>query len=395
MQLTLGRGGTQTFFGNLQEMDQQQLKLNLTIPRTQMIGDGASQVQDVTSVQLPAFLLLDYTTDVRPEMRLSSTGSAGTVFRAILLDEEAIQRNGGEIIAMKEVVEWPTLSDEDNRDRFFQELAMMWALTFHPNIAKLVGYTETPRTVITKLYPTDLFRYLHMQDDKDQLESHLLLHLTSGIVAGVAAIHSLKIAHRDITSPNILLAEPKASGVFPDPIIADFGISRAVEDNARFATVNGYSPRYAPPEVIARVHVKVGWERTYGRHRPQQRSVKLTESWAWWHVAWKESLSRGRSRPPLTRPCWMTRSPTCTPSAWFSGKCWRVGYVRVFRKCAAVQSMGDKTHSVFFCGRRLCVAATNPSFQIPWDGYTNADIEQHVRSGERVSDLVSTTPDLR
>ena len=247
-----------TFFGNLQEMDDKQLRMNLTVPRTQMLGDGASQASDISSVQLPAFLLLDYTTDLRPDARLSSTGSAGAIYRGMLLQEDAIQRNGGEVIAIKEMVEWPTLSDDENRDRFYQELAMMWALSFHPNIAKLVGYTDVaPRTVITKLYPTDLFRYLHMQDDKEQLESHLLLHLCSGIAAGLAAIHALKIAHRDMNSPNVLLAEPKAGAAFPEPVIADFGIARALEDNSRFESVNGYSPRYAAPEVIARIQVKV------------------------------------------------------------------------------------------------------------------------------------------
>ena len=270
VQLTLGRtGGVPTFFGNLEEMDAKQLKANLTIPRTQMLGDGASQVSDVSSIQLPAFLLLDYTTDLRPDARLSATGSAGGIFRGNLLEPDAIQRNGGEVVAMKEMVDWPTMSDEDNIARFQQELAMLWALNFHPNIAKLVGYTENPRTVVVKLYPTDLFRYLHLQDDKEQLESHLLLHLCSGIVAGVAAIHSLKIAHRDINSPNILLGEPKPGVVFPDPIIADFGIARCLEDNRRFESVNGYSPRYAAPEVIARIQVKVRSPDKKRKHRPR------------------------------------------------------------------------------------------------------------------------------
>jgi serine/threonine protein kinase len=271
-QLTMGRTGglPLTFFGNLQELDAKQLKMNLTVPKTKMIGEGAAQVADVASVQLPAFLLLDYTTDVRPEARLSSSGSAGAIFRAVLLSAEAIERNGSEVVALKEMVEWPSLSDEDNKARFMQELSMMWALSFHPNIAKVVGYTETPLATLTKLYPTDLFRYLHMQDDKEQLESHLLLHLCSGIVAGLAAVHSLKIAHRDMNSPNVLLGEPKAGNVFPEPVLADFGIARATEDNSRFESVNGYSPRYAAPEVIARIQVKVT---VAERHRDREREM--------------------------------------------------------------------------------------------------------------------------
>ena len=84
-----------------------------------------------------------------------------------------------------------------------------------------------------------------------------LLHLCSGIAAGLAAIHSLKIAHRDINSPNIFLDKPKPGQLFPEPIVADFNIARALEDNSRFQDVNGYSPRYAAPEVIVRIHVQV------------------------------------------------------------------------------------------------------------------------------------------
>jgi hypothetical protein len=308
--LTMGRTGglPLTFFGNLQELDAKQLKMNLTVPKTKMIGEGAAQVADVASVQLPAFLLLDYTTDVRPEARLSSSGSAGAIFRAVLLSAEAIERNGSEVVALKEMVEWPSLSDEDNKARFMQELSMMWALSFHPNIAKVVGYTETPLATLTKLYPTDLFRYLHMQDDKEQLESHLLLHLCSGIVAGLAAVHSLKIAHRDMNSPNVLLGEPKAGNVFPEPVLADFGIARATEDNSRFESVNGYSPRYAAPEVIARIQVK-----SAGSSLEDDMESDL---YALGVVLW-ETLSR----------------------------------------------------------------------RIPWDGYTNGDIEDNVRGGGRVPEL--------
>ena len=103
----------------------------------------------------------------------------------------------------------------------------MWSLSFHPNIIKMIGYTDSPRTIITRMYPTDLFRFLHaqvrggggeergclflrdiyealtlwltwLQDDKSELESGLMLHFCQGMAAGLAAIHSMGIAHRDI-----------------------------------------------------------------------------------------------------------------------------------------------------------------------------------------------------
>jgi serine/threonine protein kinase len=111
----------------------------------------------------------------------------------------------------------------------------MWSLSFHANIIKLIGYTDEPKTIVTRLYPTDLFRYLHGQQDTAPLESHLLLHLCSGMVGAVAATHSMGIAHRDIKTPNFLLQEPRPGSPFPDPILCDFGISRSSYVDAPFS----------------------------------------------------------------------------------------------------------------------------------------------------------------
>jgi serine/threonine protein kinase, bacterial len=132
----------------------------------------------------------------------------------------------------------------------------MWSLAFHPNIIRLIGYTQAPNTIVTKLYPTDLFRYLHAQEDKAPLESHLLLHLCAGMISAVAATHSMGIAHRDLKTPNFLLQEPRVGSPFPDPILCDFGLSRTPDDTGKYDSIKGVSPRYAAPEVFARVHLR-------------------------------------------------------------------------------------------------------------------------------------------
>eukprot|EP00160_Parvularia_atlantis_P015722 Unigene464_Nuclearia_a/m.1504 Unigene464_Nuclearia_a/g.1504 ORF Unigene464_Nuclearia_a/g.1504 Unigene464_Nuclearia_a/m.1504 type:complete len:788 (+) Unigene464_Nuclearia_a:4271-6634(+) len=222
---------------------------------TQMIGGDATMINTVMEVALPGFLRLNYTTDLRPETRLTA-GGAGTIFRAMLLDNQLALRHGTIEVALKQVADWPAMSEEDNADRFHQEVSIMWSLSFHPNIIKMIGYTDEPRTIVTRLYPTDLFRFLHAQADKTRLPMGLALHLCQGMMAGLAAIHSLGIAHRDIKSPNVLLSEP-ATGSYPDPVICDFGLSRTADDTVKkYSVINGFSPRYAPPEVFARVHVK-------------------------------------------------------------------------------------------------------------------------------------------
>ena len=254
--LTLNRGGVlpNSFMGGSLS-DPAALRANLQVPKTHFTGADATLLNTVMEVALPGFLLMDYSTDLRPEARLTA-GGAGTIFRGAMLQPDAIQRNGTEVCAIKEVADWPNLSDDDNLERFHQEVSIMWSLSFHPNVIKLVGYTETPNTIVTRLYPTDLFRYLHTQEDKSPLESHLLLHLCSGMVASLAATHSMGIAHRDIKSPNYLLQEPKPGSPFPDPILCDFGLSRTSDDSGRFDAIKGFSPRYAAPEVFARVHLK-------------------------------------------------------------------------------------------------------------------------------------------
>jgi len=257
--LTLNRGGVlpNSFLGgDAGTLTPEALRANLQVPKTQFTGADATLLNTVMEVALPGFLLMDYSNDIRAEARLTA-GGAGTIYRATLLDPQAIQRNGSEVVAMKEVTDWPSLSNEDNMERFHQEVSIMWSLSFHANIVKLIGYTESPRTIITRLYPTDLFRYLHTQSDKTPLESHLLLHLCSGMVAALASVHSMGIAHRDIKSPNFLMQEPRPGSSFPDPILCDFGLSRTADDSIKgFENIRGMSPRYAAPEVFARVHLK-------------------------------------------------------------------------------------------------------------------------------------------
>ena len=256
--LTLNRAGVlpNSFYGDNASLSPSALRANLQVPKTQFTGADATLLNTVMEVALPGFLLMDYNNDIRVEARLTA-GGAGTIFRATLLDAQAIQRNGHEVVALKEVADWPSLSEEDNMERFHQEVSIMWSLSFHQHIIKLVGYCEEPRCIITRLYPTDLFRYLHTQDDKSPLESHLLLHMCSGMVAAIAAVHSMGIAHRDIKSPNYLMQEPRAGSPFPDPILCDFGLSRTSDDgNKAFEAIKGMSPRYAPPEVFARVHLR-------------------------------------------------------------------------------------------------------------------------------------------
>jgi len=45
----------------------------------------------------------------------------------------------------------------------FKFIYLCSALSFHPNIAFIVGYSESPKAIITPLYQTDLHKYINNQ----------------------------------------------------------------------------------------------------------------------------------------------------------------------------------------------------------------------------------------
>jgi len=58
---------------------------------------------------------------------------------------------GCEEVALKEIFDEDKFSPEENKIRFEQEVAIMWGISSHPNIVTLVGYSEDPRCIITKV----------------------------------------------------------------------------------------------------------------------------------------------------------------------------------------------------------------------------------------------------
>jgi len=42
-------------------------------------------------------------------------------------------------------------SAEESKLKFEQEIAIMWGVSSHPNIITLVGFSENPRCIITKV----------------------------------------------------------------------------------------------------------------------------------------------------------------------------------------------------------------------------------------------------
>jgi len=55
-------------------------------------------------------------------------------------------------VALKEIYDDNSFSEEENKVRFEQEIAIMWGISSHPNIITLIGYSDDPRCIITKVF---------------------------------------------------------------------------------------------------------------------------------------------------------------------------------------------------------------------------------------------------
>ena len=55
-------------------------------------------------------------------------------------------------MAIKQIFDGQNISQEENRLRFEQEIAIIWGISSHPNIITLVGYSDSPLCIITKVF---------------------------------------------------------------------------------------------------------------------------------------------------------------------------------------------------------------------------------------------------
>ena len=209
---------------------------------------------------LPDFLLLQVYKDVDLREQLAVSGG-GRVYRARLLTPEAVVRNANAAIcAAKEIATIEGISEDDRLEQFYREVSILWALARHPNVVRLVGFCVEPeRLVVTRLYKTDLYRFLHKRTMKGRpgpLPSYHILYLCVSMAAAVAAVHDLDVAHREIKTHNFLLDDAVLGSVYADPVLCDFGLARTPHDSF-MPKLTSVSARYAAPEVFARTMMAV------------------------------------------------------------------------------------------------------------------------------------------
>ena len=113
--------------------------------------------------------------------------------------------------------------DENAADRFAKEIRLIMRLS-HPNIIKIIAYNcvSERKFYIMPLYASSLkavLPQLYCNPDRQY-------KIISGILSGVAYLHSEGVLHRDLKPENILYNSDS------DIVINDFGFSRQVDSDS-------------------------------------------------------------------------------------------------------------------------------------------------------------------
>ncbi|KCV71034.1 serine/threonine protein kinase [Fonticula alba] len=221
----------------------------------------ATVVNTLMDLSVPGFLALDLTQQIRQD-EVIGTGGLGTVYCGTVLDRAIQDRYHVERVAIKYVHPDEKISEQENTQRFQQEVSILWALSFNDYVIQLIGFSASPPAIITPLYDTDLYHLLHGHDGEAAiiqrgttlplLPINQVAWLVYRVARGLASIHAVGVAHRDIKSANVLLNPSREHAGFYDPVICDFGLATTSEEGVnRMKAVAGLSPRYASPETFS------------------------------------------------------------------------------------------------------------------------------------------------
>jgi ankyrin repeat protein/tRNA A-37 threonylcarbamoyl transferase component Bud32 len=130
----------------------------------------------------------------------------------------------GTEVAVK-VVYRSNFRDKDDGELFQQEVRLLSTL-HHPNIVQFLGVSMSPDdqpALVTEYMGRSSLRRL-IEEDFEYIDEHPLHRYTiiMGVINGMVYLHDMRIAHRDLSTSNILIAMDGTTK------IADFGVSRVL-----------------------------------------------------------------------------------------------------------------------------------------------------------------------
>eukprot|EP00158_Paraphelidium_tribonemae_P005950 Partr_v1_DN27600_c0_g1_i4_m30176 putative Inherit from NOG: hedgehog protein len=204
------------------------------------------------SLYLPGGLRVDSREAYRLETAIAQ-GGGGSVWIATAF--EPILKEFGEKVVVK--IPNAKMMNERAIALFHQEVSLMNAFKRNQNIAKLLGYSDNPHSIILKHYPCGTLSKWFSSWTRTKRQSHAF---ASDISTGISVLHSNGVVHCDMKPDNVLI--DNGSRLFA--VISDFGISRIVTEVAlnvsayKVQNIKGASVAYAAPEAIAELRQKPG-----------------------------------------------------------------------------------------------------------------------------------------
>ena len=111
--------------------------------------------------------------------------------------------------------------DEELAEMYVREVKILAKCKQSPFLLRLIGFSVTkPFFIVTPFIEGgSLYDYVKKSSKKDLLPTNKTL-IAIGVAFGLMQLHKMKLIHRDLKSPNILLDERLL------PYICDFGIAR-------------------------------------------------------------------------------------------------------------------------------------------------------------------------
>jgi len=218
-------------------------------------------------IALPGYAKLDFAKEIRIEKQIAGGGEAKIFFGSILNMELRTRYWAAcDVVAIKQAIEKTDITQEESITRFHQEVAVLNSLSYHPNIIKLMAYSDEPKCIVTPLYEGNLDGLIH--NNARKYSSVDVADIVYQILSGMDAVHSKNIAHRDLKPLNIMLERrtipegqrtKKIPGIWSSfgyqIKIGDFGIcfvsQKDVVGQLKIANSFGISIPYAAPEIFS------------------------------------------------------------------------------------------------------------------------------------------------
>jgi serine/threonine protein kinase len=180
------------------------------------------QAAPASETMLPSWVPLSRRLGSFYVVRPIGRGAAGSVLLAVRSDERA--RRDKELVAIK-VPDYSggaarNLSEQEFEALFREEAGALLALPAQPNLSRFITFDASakpkPILVMEFVRGTNLERTL----EQTPLDMQEALSIIDGLLAGIATMHDVQIAHLDVKPANIVLRD--GSGV---AVLVDFGLA--------------------------------------------------------------------------------------------------------------------------------------------------------------------------